>query len=124
MGPQLLSNVRGVIIVFLPNAIKIHHPVIHITQDAASFPIQYSLIPVFRPVKEVAGPDSKLSPAEGKDYDFLGTTPISPKGTEVRDCFTDFSREVGRIQAWTLDCEGSFWLLLTYDYFCLNYIYR
>ncbi|RMC07982.1 hypothetical protein DUI87_15454 [Hirundo rustica rustica] len=35
-----------------------------------------------RPVKEVAGPHSKLSPAEGKHYDLLGTIPISPKGAE------------------------------------------
>lgn len=46
MGPQLLSNVRTAITVFLQNAIKIHQPIIQMAQDAFSFPIQYSLGPV------------------------------------------------------------------------------
>lgn len=45
MGPQLLSNVRRVIIVFLQNAIKIHHPIMQITQDAVSAAIQYPPVP-------------------------------------------------------------------------------
>lgn len=60
MGPQLLSNVRTVIIVFLQNAIKIHHPIIQIAQDAVSFPFNIPQSLLFRPVKEVAGPHSKL----------------------------------------------------------------